>query len=494
MKQLLTILLTSISLSLCANNIQIKNVSLESQNVAQDYYMVEFDLSWENSWRTSTYEQNWDAAWVFVKFTQKNEHNWQHASLHYVDGTNDGHIVPAGTTYRTSNNSYGTSTSGLGVFIYRASNGFGNVDFQNVRLRWDYGVNGVADTDVLEISVHAVEMVYVRQGSFYVGDGMGDFGQFEAGNSGQPFHITSENALTLGGTNVNNLSNNDGVNMQFADDFDYSTTQSLPGAFPKGYQAFYCMKYEVSQEQYGDFLAKLSQTQRADRDGPVYVNSVNVYPIETGNHYAVAASPARAMDYLSWADCAAYLDWSGLRPMSELEYEKACRGPLDPVAEEYAWGNDSWYLEGIYTLTDSGTNQETVAEGIGEGVGNGNSVSIYQGFGRPLRCGIFAASAVNKTRQETGATHWGIMEMTGNCYERVISVGNAQSRDFSGLHGDGNVTGTGNASFSLLLNWGFVNAVGVGFKNSEVSQRYLINSTDDDKNRSYGIRGVRTAN
>ena len=30
--------------------------------------------------------------------------------------------------------------------------------------------------------------------------------------------------------------------------------------------------------------------------------------------------------HISWSDMSAYLDWSGLRPMTELEYEKACRG------------------------------------------------------------------------------------------------------------------------------------------------------------------------
>jgi hypothetical protein len=85
------------------------------------------------------------------------------------------------------------------------------------------------------------------------------------------------------------------------------------------------------------------------------------------------------------------------------------------------------------------------------------------------------------------------MEMTGNCYERVISVGNSQSRDFSGLHGDGNITSSGNASLSLLTNWGFVSAIGVGFKNAETSQRYIINDTDPDRMGSYGIRGLRSA-
>jgi len=32
----------------------------------------------------------------------------------------------------------------------------------------------------------------------------------------------------------------------------------LPVEFPKGYAAFYCMKYEINQGQYGDFFSQLT--------------------------------------------------------------------------------------------------------------------------------------------------------------------------------------------------------------------------------------------
>ena len=51
-----------------ANNIQVANVSLENQNWVDQYIYIEFDLSWENTWRTSSVPGNWDAAWVFVKY------------------------------------------------------------------------------------------------------------------------------------------------------------------------------------------------------------------------------------------------------------------------------------------------------------------------------------------------------------------------------------------------------------------------------------------
>ena len=36
-----------------------------------------------------------------------------------------------------------------------------------------------------------------------------------------------------------------------------------------------------------------------------------------------------------------YADWAAMRPMTELEFEKACRGTASEVANEYVWGSTS---------------------------------------------------------------------------------------------------------------------------------------------------------
>jgi hypothetical protein len=51
-----------------ANNIQLSGIALNGQNTASDFTLVNFNVSWENSWRTSTNENNYDGAWIFVKF------------------------------------------------------------------------------------------------------------------------------------------------------------------------------------------------------------------------------------------------------------------------------------------------------------------------------------------------------------------------------------------------------------------------------------------
>ena len=107
-----------------ANNIAVTNTKIHGKNVASDYQMVRFDVSWENSWRLSSNQNNWDAAWVFIKFRKNGTQNWQHATLHYVDGTaaNDGHTQATGATIRTG-------VDGKGAFVYRSANGAGTVNF-----------------------------------------------------------------------------------------------------------------------------------------------------------------------------------------------------------------------------------------------------------------------------------------------------------------------------------------------------------------------------
>lgn len=57
-------------------------------------------------------------------------------------------------------------------------------------------------------------------------------------------------------------------------------------------------------------------------------------------------------------------------------------------------------------------------------MGNANYNTTNGSPSGPKRCGIFAASALLNNREETGGSYYGIMELTGNVYERAITVGN----------------------------------------------------------------------
>ncbi len=440
-----------------SNNIQVTSATLTGQVTQSNYTMVQFNLSWENSWRDNI---NWDAAWIFVKYKASYDTTWKHAALSVFANN---HIVPAGFTCFPSSDA-------VGVFIYRTSNGNGNVNLQNVQLHWDYGVNGLNDADQVQVKVFAIEMVYVPQGSFYAGDGTINnvAAQFSAGTTTAPLLISSEAGLTLGGASPTNLGNRNAAGMIFPDDFNNITTQSLPVSFPKGYLDFYCMKYEISQGQYTEFLNTLTRTQQKNRVFTDVSTDViaNTYVMTNSNFSLIRSTitcpssgngtvnpvifscnrPDRACNALIWTDGCAYADWAGLRPMTDLEFEKACRGPLTPVADEFAWGNTTIVPATDISGTENGTEFITTpGANCNANVPSLNGGDFDEG---PLRCGILATQT--STRQTSGATYYGIMEMSGNVAERIVSVGVAQGRSYTGQHGDGILSPLG---FGNVPNW-----------------------------------------
>jgi len=455
---LMLLILISFNTELSANDISVKNVRLTGQ-VSNSHSFVNFDLSWENSWRNST---NWDAAWLFVKY-KVGTGEWQHATL---SATPTDHTAPTGSTISPS-------SDGKGVFIYRSSEGTGYNDFADVLLRWNYNSDGVANDAQVTVKVFAIEMVYIPEASFSIGDGL-SFRRFHtSGDSLSPYLIASEDAITISETTPSSLWAT--ANME-------TGTGQIPAEFPKGYNAFYLMKYEVTQGQYTEFLNILSATQSAARiDTSVMKGNrftiIGGYPLFTTNR------PARACNFLAYTDGAAYADWAALRPITEFEFEKAARGTSSPVAGEYAWGNTNIDLTGDLSGTENGT--ETVTGGL-----NCNHQVFFangDGDGRgPIRSGIFAATL--NTREGSGGSFYGVMEMSGNVWETMVTSGLAASRSFQGTHGDGIVAANGNATNSdwpgfsggtVSFNSG-VGGRGGGFQNFQVflriSDRFYSNS------------------
>jgi len=436
------------SLQVFPNNINVQNVSLEGQVAAEDYVYVEFDLSWDNSWRTVAVPENWDAAWVFIKYSVAGG-EWHHATLDTVDL-----YAPSGSTVDVSYDS-------VGAYIYRSVNGSGTNTWNNIRLRWEYGIDGVADDAYLDIKVFAIEMVYIPESDFYLGDGAAVSGRFQEGNTGQPFLVTSESAMPTGpGSGDINL-----VGGTFAG-YD-----PIPANYPKGHKAFYCMKYEISQEQYVEFLNTLTRTQQDTRTKS-YLTSLSVgqYVMSnssvTVNRQGIWCDPpppapdtvffycngdtrveelgegeCLPLNWITWMHMAAYLDWSGLRPMTEMEFEKVCRGPNTAVANEYAWGTTNIFTNTL-SVMDRGLASEYISNMITV-TGYACHVGVK---GYMFRCGIFAASAPNKTRQETGAAFYGVMEMSGNLKELVVSAYHHSGMSFTGVHGNGVLTSDGDAN------------------------------------------------
>ncbi len=487
-KTLAFFLLMVITGILNANNLTISNLSLTGKNTGSQYTMVQFNISWENSWRSSSAPNNWDAAWVFVKYRVAGG-EWQHAWLN-----NLGHTAPSGSiidigllTLSTTFNA--TTNPGLGAFIYRSANGSGTNTFTGVQLRWNYGANTVADDAIVDIRVFAIEMVCVPEGSFAVGSGGTESGSFTDGSwaSGAtvPLSISSESALTIAPTTGNLWGTSGSGNNTIGD------AGILDATFPKGYAAFYCMKYEISQQQYVDFLNTLTQTQATARK---HTSTSYRYAI-TGSAVGTYATtnPYVACNYLSWMDGAAYTQWAGLRPMTELEFEKACRGTLTPVAAEYAWGNTT--ATAANNITNGGAINETT------NTSGANATFNYQtNVQGPMRTGVFSTGST--TRGQAGSTYYGMMEMSGNLWERAVTVGNATGRAFTGVHGNGTLSAAG---FADISTWpGYIctevtGATGSGFRGGSwgdferlcVSDRYSAAEVLD-RSSNHGFRAVRT--
>jgi len=307
--------------------IKVSNAKCEAG--AKDYSTVSFDLAWDNSWRAKWEEpagrnvtgkpmtvESWDAAWVFVKFRPSGTRDDLHATL---STETRNHQVPGGAALDVGLTDDGAK--GVGVFIYRSAVGFGPNDFRNVSLRWLSGDDNV-DPAKIDVKVHAIAMVYVPDGPF-------------ASRSpwGHALTVISTPEATKPGGHLESG----------------PETVPLNDEFPNGFPAYYCMKYSITQGEYADFLNSIpSLKYNHNRYGamamenrgyfhPVFYN-FNGYTITTNSEGVFKADvPNRRCNLLSLFDIQGYSAWAGLRMPTNLEYEKACRGPRAVAAAADAW-------------------------------------------------------------------------------------------------------------------------------------------------------------
>ena len=508
-KVFLAALAAAVALGVGANNLRITNLSIKGRDARTA--LVQFDITWENSWRHGNDDAQdplylHDAAWVFFKVRRDGSGaEWEHALLAAAGENPEGFVAGEGTAVELV-----VPEDRVGMFVRRSQEGSGTTAVRRVTAVWDFAANGLAKTDKVLLQAFGLEMCYVAEGAYKLGDGLADRGQFfefeaEPGDPRKPFEVASAGPIAI--------SNEVGClwGASTSGNTTIGSAGMLPAEFPNGYGAFYCMKYLITQGQYSDFLNTLTREQQAAR---CVITTVGNYMSGTAGGHAAAqnrntiqlaiddgssprvytnASPDRACNWLSWADVAAFAAWSGLRPMTELEYEKACRGPLEPVAGEYAWGSvNSTPISGLTGKDGSG--QEYYTAGNAHWSGNG-------GPSGPIRVGIFARPGAT-SREAAGATYWGILDFCDNLRERTVTVGNATGRAFTGLHGDGTLTATSPFGEAAVAGWPGSNATGAGFRggswsnaasDARASDRRIAAGTNATRYFNDGGRAARSA-
>lgn len=322
-----------------ANNMLVQNVTTLNDNPTAKTVQVQFDLSWENSWRDSI---NWDAAWIFLKFKDANG-LWQHAKLN-TNGFQNG----SGTS-----NTVQVTSDNIGAWVYRDTRGSGTFNSTTMQLQWNYGLSGLSKVTGLEVRVFAVEMVYVPEGEFnctnyFFNNYSYQLYKFMAPGDNLPV-INTRLSPTFKPSDTDTIRikgdagidrNSDGI----VDDQNY----------PIGYKAFFTYKYEMSEQQYADFLNTLTQQQ-------ITTLGVEGTNIKISNDQYFSSTPNLACLNTKNETFLAYADWSGLRPISFLEYNKLSWGPIKPIST-FFYGLIIYYVGttvpsisyyGVYDLMDN---------------------------------------------------------------------------------------------------------------------------------------------
>jgi formylglycine-generating enzyme required for sulfatase activity len=458
---ILLLLLCVFGLGLSANNLRITNVTNTNPGSANP--IITFDIAWDNSWRVSSGPSNHDAIWLFVKYQQvptasancESYQEWHHAGMTNVTG-NFSVGAPLEIGFANDSN---------GIYIRRSGDGIGNIGSTTVSIRLNLPVPIAPYASAYNFKVFGIEMVSIPQGDFELGDGISTntFNSISISNS-----TSTLPAATVGG----------------------GIAATIPAEFPKGYSAIYAMKYEVTQQQYVDFLNALTFDQQLSRtilsaaqlatnpgSGGLCAmiasclnrNSIKLITAGVNNSRAgvfgcdfqpapgdpfnsVNDGQTIAANYLSYSDLLSYLDWAALRPMTNFEFEKVSRGPLARVGNEYIWGT----LNITQAQSTSVTNPGMASE-ISSVAGNGLAAYNSAAANGPLRTGFSATAST--TRETSGSSYYGVMNLGGNVWEMVVGGSNILNYGYKLTYadlGDGELTSAGVYNVN---NWQLYNSI-----------------------------------
>jgi formylglycine-generating enzyme required for sulfatase activity len=460
-----------------------------------------------------------------------------------------------------------SSGDGAGVFVRQAPPGErGPVALTGIRLRcalMDLPMDLQPDQPV-ELWPFGIEMVYVPEEPFWLGDPE-PHGRSRPRNCfynalaladarNQAYYVASEKAIQVGPAHGKRPPRDCDQLLWYDNDDDARGAGDhqrihgldtlapherwkearIPAEFPKGFQATYVMKRQVTQGQYAAFINALDGGSHPDRFGQLVRFSWDGAGTHRGTidvpgpdpFARVAARPYRACNHLCWADAMAFAAWAGLRPMTELEYEKACRGPKDPVPGEFAWGIGP--VPGQNLIANEILGHEDGTEIVVGNVNINNKNRDFKGGdggGGPVRDDAFDlrrpapepstfwlnAKGPKPTprpdprgeRLSRGLSYYGIAALSGNLWELCVTIGTREGRSYRGDHGHGEVTEHGEAPWKQL-GWPNQTALSVSwrggswftdFTRGQVAARPYGSGAPGFFHRSNdaGFRAVRTA-
>jgi formylglycine-generating enzyme required for sulfatase activity len=449
-----------------AHGVDVSNVSVTGNDIT-------FDISWKNSWNSyantnPNYPKNRSGIWVFLKVQNDVTNEWSHQKVSNVAADHSNPYAPPPALPITIY----PSTDGIGVMLHHFSQISSFASFSaRVKLKMD-----AVPIGNLNFKVFAIEMVEASQGAYQIGDGRTNYLRLDT------FTVSSPGGVLNPGIPANELLH-----------LYSSAGLSHPGIccnYPIGFWKTNVMRYECSNEQYVEFLNTLTyDQQRALTDIPpdasanssafqshlAYNNNIikikvpgisnaqpavyacdyngnNIYD-ENGDGQNQAFGIASVRRALS------YLDWSGLRPMSELEYEKFTRGSdlagnaIPRIIHEYAWGTDSVVGIRLGDASNIGQDNERYSgpSALGRAVCAANAVSNISPIG-PMRVGQLSGPATG--REASGASFYGIMDMSGNVAELCYSVFYSDKTLDRSDYGDGIISNnTADVGEHNVSNW-----------------------------------------
>lgn len=368
--------------------------------VVEDARTIRATLSWKNSWSLSTDPANNDGVYITLRRRRIDlaKSPWEVVKP-----------VIAETIKKGETESFVSSCKSIGILV-EATSITKNVDSLDLRIK----VESPFEQGDWVLSATAVEMASVKPSplGFYLGDGASQFAF--GGRDNQPIKSNFGKVDTL------SISGLDKIAIKWPSE-----------------RSFFLMKYELSQRQFiwcfNQFPKELQLTLIPELQGkaagdmafPAFTNNRNGLFVESVSAETgitlETQFPFVSMSGLTPRLLSACLAWLGLRPMTELEYEWACRGPLKPIAKEAAWGTNR-VMDGN-DLTDSLLDAEKFVERPSDSlVGLANFAkpageAYLQG---PSRSG--ACQSIKNERVANGMGYYGHADLSGNLWELCLKA------------------------------------------------------------------------